>query len=881
MKNISFDNPWLLLIAVPLLAAVIIPFVIAIRKENFTKSTLASLIVHIVIVASVALGVAGTVHTTVMTETEVIVVADVSHSANENLDVVDAYIDRVERAMPRNSRLGVVTFGKDSQLLTPFGRERVSVRESTVDTSATDIAAALEYAVSLFGDDVIRRIVLITDGRQTDPEGTGKLISTIESIYAKDIYIDAIYLDNNLTPGTPEVQISDVDFTASTYLNHDTTADVLIQSNTATKAILSLYRGEEKILDEAVVLTEGYNVINLDMDTSVVGVFDYRVAIQMDGDLSDKNNSYGFTQSVSGEVNVLFVSSRESDLAAAERVYGNTANIDAYVNDRFVPYLLEDLCRYDEIVLSNIDVRTLENFTVFVENIEKCVSVFGKSLVTVGDTKIQNSTDEVLMMLEDMLPVRFGNNDQDPKLYTLVIDTSRSMNDSSQLTMMKEAAVQILGLLSDYDYVAVISFSGDVSVVQPPIAAANRDKITALINSIKPSQGTFIGAALEKAYEHMKDLSFSEKQIMLISDGLSYTAEEDDPVALARDMLDNGIMTSTINTYANADGTDGVYLLRDIAAAGGGSHYQLMRTEDVTDLVLGKMANDITDSIIEGNTVVLIEKGLDPVLGGISTLPNIDGYLYSKAKASATTPILVSYKKSGGGNVIAPLYSYWEYGNGRVATLTTDLGGGWVSGWDTEAGDTFLNNIFTTNVPVEKVDYPYTVSIFYNGIETDINIIPSIIDPFAKMTISVTAPDGSVTTKELIFNSEGYSYAFEPRELGKYTVSLTYPIDGAEYSSESYINLSYSPEYDSFAVFNKASLEEVIRNRGNIFTDGNITIKNDEDRIATYEFDCTAPLLTLAVILFVLDVIIRKVTVADIKTLFKRSSVKIGKEANK
>ena len=876
MKNISFDNPWLLLIAVPLLAAVIIPFVIAIRKENFTKSTLASLIIHIVIIASVALGAAGTVHTTVMTETQVIVVADVSHSSSANLDTLDSYIDSVERAMPRNSRLGVVAFAKDSELLTPIGRERVSVKESTVDTSATDIVSALEYAVSLFDDDVIRRIVLITDGRQTDPEGTGRLISTIESIYAKDIYIDAIYLDNNLDADAPEVQISDVDFTASTYLNHETTADVLIQSNTDTKAILSLYRGAEKLLDEAVMLTPGYNVINLDMDTSVVGVFDYSVTIQMDGDTSDKNNSYSFTQSISGEVNVLFVTSSEDDLAAAERVYGNTANIDSYVNDPFVPYLLEELCKYDEIVLSNVDVRTLENFTVFVENIEKCVSVFGKSLVTVGDTKIQNSTDEVLMMLEDMLPVRFGNNDQDPKLYTLVIDTSRSMNDSSQLSMMKEAAVQILGLLSDYDYVAVISFSGDVSVVQPPIAAGNREKITELINSIEPSQGTFIGAALEKAYEHMKDLSFSEKQIMLISDGLSYTAEEDDPVALARDMLENGIMTSTINTYAYSDGTDGALLLQDIAAAGGGSHYQLMRTEDVADLVLGEMANDITDSVIEGNTVVLIEKGLDPVLEGISTLPNITGYLYSKAKGSATTPILVSYKKSGGGNVIAPLYSYWDYGNGRVATLTTDLGGGWVTGWDGEVGESFLNNIFTTNVPVEKVDYPYTVSIFYNGIETDIEIIPSIVDPFAKIALTVTAPDGSVISEELSFNSEGYSYSFEPRELGKYTVNLTYVIDGAEYSSESYINLSYSPEYDSFVVFNKASLEEVIRNRGNVFADGNVTIKNDEDRIATYELDCTAPLLITAVILFVLDVIIRKITVADIKTLFKRSAAKIS-----
>ena len=51
-----------------------------------------------------------------------------------------------------------------------------------------------------------------------------------------------------------------------------------------------------------------------------------------------------------------------------------------------------------------------------------------------------------------------------------------------------------------------------------------------------------------------------------------------------------------------------------------------------------------------------------------------------------------------------------------------------------------------------------------------------------------------------------------------------------------------------------------------------IEIRNDGARVATYEINCTVPLLTVAVVLFVADVIIRKIKWADITTIFKKKS---------
>ena len=167
MININFDKPLLLLIAIPLLALVLIPFFIAIRKENKSKSAFISLAIHLVMVVLVTLVAADASIVRTMTETHVYVVADVSYSADRNLAKVDEYIKSVEKALPNNSKMGVIAFGKNSKVSTPMGEEFQGISNAGVDTSGTDIKSALEHAATLFETGVVQRIVLITDGKQT------------------------------------------------------------------------------------------------------------------------------------------------------------------------------------------------------------------------------------------------------------------------------------------------------------------------------------------------------------------------------------------------------------------------------------------------------------------------------------------------------------------------------------------------------------------------------------------------------------------------------------------------------------------------------------------------------------------------------------------
>ena len=133
MINISFDNVYLLLIAIPLALIVLLPFFVAFRKDNRDWHAVVSVVLHLIVTALIALAAAGTTLTAVITETNVYVVADVSYSAHRNLDVMDEYIQNVEKELPKNSKLGVVCFGKDYELLTELGADVQSVKNAKVD----------------------------------------------------------------------------------------------------------------------------------------------------------------------------------------------------------------------------------------------------------------------------------------------------------------------------------------------------------------------------------------------------------------------------------------------------------------------------------------------------------------------------------------------------------------------------------------------------------------------------------------------------------------------------------------------------------------------------------------------------------------------------
>ena len=142
MSNINFANPLLLLVLIPLLAIVIVSYVITVNKENRSFKNVFSFVTHIIICILIALAMAKTTFEKVITETNIYVLADVSYSSNKNLDLIDEYIESLKDNVPENSKIGVIAFGKDYQELVKPGEDLVSVKNAKVDVSETNIVGA-------------------------------------------------------------------------------------------------------------------------------------------------------------------------------------------------------------------------------------------------------------------------------------------------------------------------------------------------------------------------------------------------------------------------------------------------------------------------------------------------------------------------------------------------------------------------------------------------------------------------------------------------------------------------------------------------------------------------------------------------------------------
>ena len=912
MSSISFDNIYMLFLAIPLVALFVVPFALAIRRDNANVHNVASLVLHLILAVAIAFAATSPTVTTILTETHVYVVADVSYSASKNLDTIDNHVKNL--TLPANAKLGLIAFGKDCEILSELGVQKnvESVKNATVDTSESNICEALEFAAAQFETNVIKRIVLITDGKQSDGRDSAAIKKTVDKLALQNIKVDAIYVDSNIKQGTAEVQLSSVNYTKNVYVGREETVTAVVQAGKPTDARVTLYKNGFVVGRKSVNLTLGINNVQFRLETAEAGKFDYTVIVEADDDTSQLNNVCSFTQTVTDELKVLFITGVWEDFTTAAETYGDKVAIDLYeytdtrevssstkrqfVNQHTtatvtlhtstneVPFSVEDLSQYDEIVLSNVEITKLANCTEFMSSLDTVVATYGKSLFTIGNMYIQTGDDDDYNKLDDMLPVRYGNKDEDPKIYAIVIDSSRSMEFLSHMIVAKQVAKALVELLNDKDQLCIVSFYSDVRILLPPTPLNNRAAILREIDGITAIQGTVIGKGLQAAYDLINGLEgYSDKQVMLITDGLSYTDGDDSPVDIARNMFNDGIITSVFDVGRQGDAANGSgfnedtvssaarQMLINVAKEGHGNYYYSNNLENLDSVTFGQIADELTASIIEKDTVVKVQRRTDSVLNGvdITNVPHVNGYVYSTAKSSATTVLTVEHERTSGTKIDKPLYAYWKYGNGRVSSFTANMSGNWIANWDSNGvSSVFFVNVIDTGTPQEKHVSPYDLSVEQQGKFTTVTVTPKTVHFSATASITVTSPDGNVSTQPMTFNASYYVFQFESAALGKYQIQVNYLYNNVNYaeSTENYVN--YAPEYDEFAVFDSSALHKAIDGRGTVTNGQPLTIVNNEDEVGRYVYGLTIPLLILCAALYLVDVVVRKLKWNDVVSFF-------------
>lgn len=888
MSNISFTNPYLLFVGLGLIIVVAVLFFILVRKQGFNFHSITSLILHFVICILVGLALAQMTLNLVITETNVYVLADVSYSSNKNLDKVDEYINDLQHNLPNNSKMGVICYGRDYELLVKAGDKLKSVKSSKVDNSETNVRPALEYATTLFDNSAIKRIVIISDGKETDESNMSGLVN---DYYSQGIHIDAIYIDNNITSDVKEMQISNVEADNSAYKNDSSTAIVTVEANQdVAAAYLRLYNGDSLQEEKIVELTKGSNSFNFNLNTDNAGLINYKVELSeyktddynVDNDTNELNNTYIFSQNVSDNIRVLYIGNsfdlnereKYNDKEQFEKLY-NTDEYDItyYTDTNSVPYTLEELCKYDEIVLANVDARKLNNSDYFMTNLDKAVSEYGKSLITIGNTYIQNKNEsetdaqkDVLTNLEMMLPIKYASDDSDKRLYTLVMDVSKSLYFAERFDVAKKAACSIIDNLTENDDLYIITFYGDVLTVFNINAAneSNKNKAKNIVNDLTPKQSTSLGAALQYTYDNIYNkTSYSKKEVMVISDGAIYGGDSTNIETTSKKFSDANIHVSTlyVSYYENETGTD-CDNLKKISTIGRGKFYQVWPTGDV-NVVLEDIADDIKEtykSSKDGYTVS-ISKPKDKAVTNISSIEKVYDFYVGNTKTTATTILEINDYDNK-----FPLYATWKYGEGKVSSFSTSL-----RHWKEDSnGYKVSGNVVKTNTPSNLNRTPYLFEISQSGSYTNITVTTSSINMQANVTLKITYPSGNVVEKTMSFDSVNYISSYKANEIGTYKIEFTYELGNLKDTVTQYDSLSYFPEYDAFESYDSANLYTFITSDGNVSEDGKLTISNEGLQMTTYKYEFAPLFMIISCVLFVIDIAIRKLRWQDIKDLFSK-----------
>ncbi len=926
MSSINFDNPWLLLVAIPLLLVLVVPFFLTVRKDNRNVHNVVSCVLHVLIAVCLTFSFAGTTIKSMLMETNVYVVADVSYSTHKNLDAVDGYIQDLKEDLPLNTQLGVVCFGAtDSQVvLTPLGEKLRSVKDAItmdgdtittkkVDNTGTDIVSALRFTRKIFKGNVVKRIVLITDAKQSDESDENALKREVDSLHEAQIYVDAIYLDSNIAKEAQEVQISGVDCSDKVYEGQEVSANVLVQSSMSTARTLRVTRSFEKEgervteqlgVDKKVTLSVGLNSVPVRLYTQEEGEYSYFVSLlETEQDESLFNNTYEFSQTVTSKPSVLFITDSDADVAYANAVFAegySEVDIKNIKNPTHrVPLTVSELCKYDEIVLSDVPVAEIKNYNVFVESLYAVVTQLGKSLVGMGDLGLHDAAgDAALSKLAGMMPVRYGNPIKEERLYTIVLDVSFSMERMGKITLAKNAAKKLVDIASENDKnkIALVIFYGETEILQPVTAASECDKIKKLIDNVQTRHATNLAGGLNAAVsvleQHAQEM---RTQVFVITDG---EQDSGDNWTQAGELINSevsglkkyGVVTSilAIRPESPYDG-----YMQNIVGA---ERYQEVEDVETLRSAFTELGRSEETYIQDRYTFLQKEQFLDDVLNDISDDSfkrlseggkngYITGYALGSAKPNATTTLSAEYTSlEYEYTVNVPIYAYWECGNGKSASFMSKFGADesgraiddWTAQWGNtvlENGDTlrntFFKNVFSVNTPKERVDTPFTVTISRQSGKAQVDVC-SVEGASSKTNVRVvvTSPSGEKTEfNNLAAIANVYSCSFALPNVGEYAVEVIYN-DGEPVVKR--VHLAYLPEYDAFATFDASPLYKMVGVNGTVSEDGKLSIVNDEDEVGVRIVNLTPVLLIITVVLFVADVIVRKVKWADITGIFRR-----------
>lgn len=662
----------------------------------------------------------------------VVFLIDESASVSQtSRDAAVGYVQKAIAQMGADDRAGVVLFGEraivDRAVSTgadwqPFGKNPSVV--------ATNIADAIQVGSALFPEGGSRRLVLLSDGAQT----VGSAVDVARRVGATGIQLSVVPLG---AQAQNEVAVDQVASPNSVPAGERFDVRVLLKSTSDRAATVSLFEDSAPVGKQETQLKQGDNVVTF----SVIGkqgfhVFKAHVA-SVDDRYSENNDASSYTI-VSKPPSVLIVAGTPADAAPLNAALVAGGMEVRIVTPDGVPQNMDNLTKYDAVVLANAPSEAIGNDAQLA--LQSYVRDTGRGLIMLGGDLSYGAGGYLRTPMEEVLPVSMDvrTSEQRASLATaFVIDKSGSMgrchasgaqqfNPSmrtefgpSKVEIAKQAVEKAAALLNSTDKVGVIAFD------QSPAWLVNLESMGQIgeqniASSLKPVQAegaTNIYSGLQSAIDALSKTDAKLKHIVFISDGWS---QQTDFTALLNQLATDNI---TLSSVAAGEGAGS--LMQDLAQKGGGQYYAAPDINSLPSILLKDTISLIGSYYVEKPFKPIVNNQ-SPILKGLDAqaLPQLLGYDAATLKPNADLVL-----KSPNGD---PILAQWQYGLGRTVAWTPDVKGRWATSWVTwPQFSQFAAQMVSWVMPQDAspgIQTTFTVAPATAGVGTDVAVRIESVD---------------------------------------------------------------------------------------------------------------------------------------------------------
>ncbi len=744
-------------------------------------------------------------------------------------------------------QFAVIRFAQEPSILINIGAAdqqpslTSSLLESSADTDGTDILTALKRSLELLPDNYHRRIVLFSDG--INNSGNASIKDYLPFFKSSDVEIMSVPLQTvHDTIRVQELQLPNKVRKGQQFpIQAIVVTDGSIPSVSAT-----LYHNGVPFPDTEFTLQKGKNVLSLPSQTlSKNGAHTYLMKLNISDEILENNQAYSVVQT-QDKPNVLYV---EGDLEHADSlktVLEENGFIVNVIPTAEIPTELVLLQQNDVLILSNVSADAFSSEQMDV--IEDYVRDLGHGLVAIGGDVAFGAGGWTDTALERVLPVEMTPRErQESVALVFVIDTSGSMANyigpQKKIELAIEAIRAGIQNLEDEDQAAILGFDVNQRDISP--LTSDHDALIRAVGRLKPTGGTTaMDAAVESAGKILKTAEAKLKHIILLSDVKS-AGDPTQFMETAQEIVDARIGITVIG-IGDAD----EQLLQKIEEDGIG---RSVHVKDVRELpeVLMDAVRETQSYIVQEPFEPSILNQNAPILEGITALPQLNGYV-ATAEKTAGQVIVKSHKDE-------PVLAVWNYGLGKSVAWTSDVKPAWSEDWIswTDFGK-FWGQVVNWTLPTEGLDVNFDLVVSTANGSGKIVIDTQQSSP-ATFAVQVAGPNGaSYSVKMEQESSTRYTGNFQMKDSGSYIVTAKREDDGSRQTET--ISLSYPAEYAGFDV-NSALLKQLAEDTGGIYEPTATQIAAPAGDAIEKRVSLSSMLLIIAVVLFVLEMILRRFSI--------------------